>query len=87
MQKVSSRKIKKTTNDLYDDLLNIKDAIADTADGVKTRAEGLVTELLEDIQNRATGYHDEVEEYIAEKPLQTLGIAVLFGIFLGKVVL
>ena len=87
MQKLTARKVKKTGNDLYHDLLNIKDAITDTADGVKTRAEGLVTDLLEDIQNRATGYHDEVEEYITEKPLQTLGIAVLFGIFLGKVVL
>jgi ElaB/YqjD/DUF883 family membrane-anchored ribosome-binding protein len=87
MQKLKSRKTKKTEHDLYHDLLNIKSALTNTADGVKGRAEDLVTNLLEDLQNRTTGLQDEVEEYITEKPLQTVGIAVLVGIIIGKIIL
>ncbi|MES2217131.1 MAG: hypothetical protein V4501_01835 [Pseudomonadota bacterium] len=87
MQKLKTRKTKKTENDLYHDLLNIKNALTDTADGVKERAETLVTDLLDDLQTRGTTLQDEVEHYVTEKPLQTLGIAVLFGIFIGKIIL
>jgi ElaB/YqjD/DUF883 family membrane-anchored ribosome-binding protein len=87
MQHTKSRKVKKTQHDLYHDLLNIKSALSNTADGVKGRAEDMVSDLLEDLQNRTSGLQDEVETYVAEKPLQTLGIAVLFGIFIGKIIL
>jgi ElaB/YqjD/DUF883 family membrane-anchored ribosome-binding protein len=87
MQKLKSRKVQKTKNDLYHDLLNIKSALTDTADGVKDRAESLVTDLLEDLQGRTTSIQDELETHISEKPLQTLGIAVLVGIVIGKIIL
>ena len=87
MFKFASRNKKRTENDLYRDLLNIKNAIVDTADGVKTRAEHMVTDLLEDVKARASDYHDTVEGLVTDNPFQTLGIAVLFGIFVGKIIL
>lgn len=87
MQKLTSRKTKKTEHDLYHDLLNIKSALASGADGVKGKAEDLVSNLLEDLQNRTSGLQDNVEEYVTDKPLQSLGIAVLFGIIVGKIIL
>jgi ElaB/YqjD/DUF883 family membrane-anchored ribosome-binding protein len=87
MQSTKTRKLKKTQNDLYHDLLKIKDYLTDTADGVKSRAHDMVTDLIEDVQGRTTGLQNEIEGYAKEKPLQSLGIAVLIGVVIAKVIL
>jgi len=82
MQSTKS-KVNKAGKDFYHDVLQIKEALADTADGVKGRASTLVSDLLKDLQSR----ENNVEDYIKEKPMQSLGFAVLFGIIIAKIIL
>jgi ElaB/YqjD/DUF883 family membrane-anchored ribosome-binding protein len=82
MQSAKS-KLNKTKKDFYHDVLQIKDALSDTADGVKSRASSLVTDLLKDLQDKESN----MEDYIKEKPLQSMGFAVLFGIVIAKFIL
>jgi ElaB/YqjD/DUF883 family membrane-anchored ribosome-binding protein len=87
MEKTRSRKVQKTEKDLYHDLLKIKSALTNTADGVKSRAGNMVTDMIDNLHSTTHGIQDEVEDYITTKPLKTLGIAVLIGIIVGKVIL
>jgi ElaB/YqjD/DUF883 family membrane-anchored ribosome-binding protein len=79
----TKNKVNKAGKDFYHDVLQIKEALADTADGVKSRASHLVSDLLKDLQTK----ENNVEDYIKEKPMQSLGFAVLFGIIIAKIVL
>jgi ElaB/YqjD/DUF883 family membrane-anchored ribosome-binding protein len=85
------KKLKKTNNDVYHSLLTLKDTLAETladkADGVKSRASEILTDLLENCQTKTSDYQNEIEEYVNDKPLKALGFAALFGFLLGKVVL
>lgn len=87
MEKLRSRKTKKTEKDLYHDLVKIKNALANTADGVKSRAGDMVTDILDNLQAKKDGIEEDVSDYITHKPLQTIGFAVLLGIFIAKVIL
>ncbi len=83
MQSSTKNKINKTGKDFYHDVLQIKEALADTADGVKSRASHLVTDLLKDLQTKESN----LEDYVQDKPMQSLGFAVLFGIIIAKFIL
>jgi ElaB/YqjD/DUF883 family membrane-anchored ribosome-binding protein len=83
MSTSTRNRLNKTSKDFYRDVLQIKEALEDTADGVKSRAGHLVTDLLKDLQKK----ENNVEEYVKEKPMQSLGFAVLFGVILAKFIL
>jgi ElaB/YqjD/DUF883 family membrane-anchored ribosome-binding protein len=87
MQSTTTKPVKKTEKDLYHHARKIKDALADTAEGIKGRAGDLVSELIEDLENRESAIQGKVEDYVKEKPLHSLGIATLVGIFIAKVIL
>lgn len=86
------RKLKKIANnhDVYQSLINLKhtlsDALADNADGVKTRATEMLNNLIEDFQDRKNEYQEDLEEYVAKKPYRSLGVALIAGFLLGKVI-
>ncbi len=87
MKKLKSKGIKNMDNKMYHSLLNLKEALGETTDGVKSRAGELITELLEDFQEKSTDYQHELEEYIMDKPLKSMGLAIGFGILIGKFIL
>jgi ElaB/YqjD/DUF883 family membrane-anchored ribosome-binding protein len=74
-------------NDLYYNLNNIKNALAETTDGLKGRAGELVNDLLENLQDRTSEYQDTVEDFVTDKPLKALAIAAAFGLFIGKFII
>jgi ElaB/YqjD/DUF883 family membrane-anchored ribosome-binding protein len=87
MTKATTKKVKQSGHDLYQDLIKIKDALADTTEGLKGKAGNLVSELLENFQGRGSDLQDEIVEYVTDKPLKSLGFAVLLGIVVSKVIL
>jgi ElaB/YqjD/DUF883 family membrane-anchored ribosome-binding protein len=80
-------KAKAAQKDLYDNLSTIKDALSETKDGIKSRASDLISELLEDLRDQGTEYQDTVEEYVTDKPLKSVGIALAIGVIVGKFLL
>ena len=83
----SRRKVKKSQNNIYADLIRIKDSMKDTAGEVKGRASDLLNDLIEEVQDRTSSVQSEIKDYAKDKPLQSLGIAVLLGVIIGKIVL
>ncbi len=73
--------------DLQESLLNVKSAIGEATGDVKGRAIDMISELLVDLQTKTSDYQDELEDRISAKPLKSVGIAVLLGLFIGKCIL
>jgi ElaB/YqjD/DUF883 family membrane-anchored ribosome-binding protein len=69
--------------DLQSDIDKIKAALADAAQDVKGRAGEMLQQSIEDVKERSTILGEDIGDYVAEKPLQSLGIAVLAGAVLG----
>jgi ElaB/YqjD/DUF883 family membrane-anchored ribosome-binding protein len=82
----TGKQAKKAQKDLYHHVLKIKDALSDTAEGVKGRAGSLVSDLLQDLHDKESKIEGVVEDYVKEKPLHSLGFAVLAGIIIAKIV-
>lgn len=70
------------------DIEKIKNLFAETLAGVSEKTEEILSESLDDLKERTAPVKDTVGNYIAEKPVESLVIAVLTGIaiglFLGK---
>lgn len=66
----------KSNIDLHDDIEKIKSAITQTTDDLKYTA----TELYSDSINQAK---EKTTNYIAERPLTSLGVAVGVGVLIG----
>lgn len=64
-------------------LFRLKIAIAENADGMKTRAEELMTDLFDDFKDKVSEQHEYVAEYAGNKPLQTIGVSLLVGGVIG----
>jgi ElaB/YqjD/DUF883 family membrane-anchored ribosome-binding protein len=87
MARAKARRKVVNKNDLYSYLHNIKDALAETTDGVKSRANEMLTDLIEDMQDKRADYQEHVEEYVSAEPLKSLGIALAVGFAIGKFIL
>jgi ElaB/YqjD/DUF883 family membrane-anchored ribosome-binding protein len=74
-------------NKMYNTLVNLKEALANSAEGAKSQASDMLSDLIEDmddVRSEAQGY---AEQYVKSYPLKSIGIAVAAGIFLGKFIL
>ena len=70
-------------NDLYNDVEKIKEAHADTTKDIKDKVSDILLESIEGVKDKTADVKNNVENYTAEKPLKSLGIALLVGAALG----
>ncbi len=69
--------------DIYGDLTRIKDALADATSGIKGRASEVLSESYDDVKERSVALQENVRTMVTEKPIKSVGIALLAGICLG----
>lgn len=69
--------------DLTDDIMKIKAALRNATRDVRGKATQMLNDSYVDIKDRSHEVRDQLGDYIAEKPLKSVGIAVLTGIFIG----
>jgi ElaB/YqjD/DUF883 family membrane-anchored ribosome-binding protein len=69
--------------DLYGDLDHIKESLAALTKDVKSKAAGMFSDSFESAKDKGYEINDEVEDYISERPYQTVGTALLIGLVLG----
>jgi ElaB/YqjD/DUF883 family membrane-anchored ribosome-binding protein len=70
-------------NDLYDDLTKIKAALSDATNSVRGRAGNLISHQIADVRDKTTDIQDNLVDYVTDKPLKSIGIAILTGVFIG----
>lgn len=69
--------------DLYDDVEQIKAALMQASQNMKGRANEILSDSVDDIKKHSSEAKDSVANYAAQKPFQSLGIALLAGIAIG----
>ncbi|CAN5338476.1 hypothetical protein BH10PSE19_BH10PSE19_00510 [soil metagenome] len=76
--------------DLQEDIRMIKskvlettDAITNTAKDVKSKAEELLQDSINDVRTKSANLEESVIEYIIENPLKAVGYSVLAGALLA----
>lgn len=69
--------------DLYHDFENIKDAFTEATYDVKGRAGEILSQSMESLKDKSSDLKDGVEEYVSNKPFQSMGIALLAGMVIG----
>jgi ElaB/YqjD/DUF883 family membrane-anchored ribosome-binding protein len=72
---------------LYKTLVNLKKTLSNTAEGAKSEASDMISELLEDMESVKSEAQGYIEQYVKSYPLKSLGIAAALGLFLGKFIL
>ena len=80
---IKNRNTHQSDYDLYDDVEKIKAALADVTRDVKGRAGEVFYHSVDDLKEKTTQIQTDVGQYVAEKPLKSLGIALLTGIVIG----
>jgi ElaB/YqjD/DUF883 family membrane-anchored ribosome-binding protein len=72
---------------LAKNLNNVKNTLSESSDEFKSRAAGLASDFLEHLKFGNANYQDAIENYAIVKPFKALGIALLAGFIVGKVIL
>jgi ElaB/YqjD/DUF883 family membrane-anchored ribosome-binding protein len=72
--------------DLHGDLAKLKAILADTTSDVRGRAGEVLFQSLENMRNKSTEIQDNVSTYVADKPIKSIGVALLAGIAIGFLV-
>lgn len=78
-----AKRAKKEVHEIQDKLSQIKNAIADSTDGMKSKAGELITNLLDDVKEKVSEQHEYVGEYAGNNPLRLIGVSLLVGGLLG----
>lgn len=82
MQK-HARHLRSVHYDLNDDLAQIKSAFADATEDVRDKTGKMLHHSYSNLRATSSDLQKFLSDYVAEKPLKSLGIAVLSGIVLG----
>ena len=77
------RRSSKHEYDLQADLIRIKDAIMDATRDAKGKAGEMLYDSFEQAKDTSVAAKDNVTEYVAEKPLKSLGLALVTGLLVG----
>jgi ElaB/YqjD/DUF883 family membrane-anchored ribosome-binding protein len=85
MQKTKIKRVRSAQNDLYNDLTKIKAALADATSSVSGRTGNLISHQLNNVVGKTTDFQDEVEDFVVEKPLKAISIAVFTGLVIGLI--
>ncbi len=85
MQKASvkTRNSHHKSPDLYGDLQKIKAMLAQTTSDARHQASDYIEQSFENVKDKSMELQDSVTNYVAEKPLRSLGFAMLAGIAIG----
>ncbi|EKD54057.1 MAG: hypothetical protein ACD_60C00126G0003 [uncultured bacterium] len=84
MSKATSRKHSHESDfDVYGDLAKIKTMLKKTTLDARGRAGEILANSIEDVREKGILAQKNVTHYIAEKPLKSVGFAVLTGVILG----
>lgn len=70
--------------DLREDILRVKEALAQTANDVREKAEELFHRSVQDAKEKSNDIEENVVAYVKEHPLKTIGYSVLAGVILAK---
>jgi ElaB/YqjD/DUF883 family membrane-anchored ribosome-binding protein len=88
MQKHSTRKHTKYSDfDLYGDMLKIRDAFSDTAKDAKGKAAEVLSQSFDNVKETTYDMQGKMTDYVAEKPIKSLGIALISGWLLGAIMM
>lgn len=68
------------------DLQKIKAALANASHDMKGITSDLLAQSVEDMKARSAKIQDNMTDYVAEKPMKSLGIALLAGIAIGYLI-
>ena len=70
-------------HDISDDVEKIKKALRAASHDIKCKAGELLNDSYEDVKGYTSSIKDNVEDYTTEKPIKSLGIALLIGVAVG----
>ena len=87
MQKHSAKKYMSSDFDLYGDMVKIRDAFSDTARDARGKAAEVLTQSYNDVKAKTADIQGYMSEYVAEKPIKSIGIALLSGALLGAIMM
>lgn len=77
------RTVRQFKNDLNTDIKEIKRALRHASFGLKSRANMIAHQAIENAREKSLAARDTAEDYIVEKPFKTVGFALLAGCLLG----
>ncbi len=69
--------------DLYDDVEKIKQSLRDATYDVKGKAGEIFENTMEAASEKREEIQEKMSGYLTEKPLKSLGIAMLAGLVIG----
>ena len=88
MQKHSTRKHAKYNDfDLYGDIVKIRDAFSDTARDARGKAAEVLSQSFDNVKEKTNDVHGLMTNYVTEKPIKSLGLALLSGYLLGAIMM
>lgn len=79
----SNRHGSRSEYDLAADYATIKAALADASADVRGRAYEILQEYMSDVREKSLNAKESFSDYVAEKPLKSIGIAILAGLIFG----
>jgi ElaB/YqjD/DUF883 family membrane-anchored ribosome-binding protein len=71
----------------YKTLIKLKKSLSNTADGAKSEASEMISDLIDDIDSVKSEAQGYVEQYVKSYPVKSLGIAAVVGLFIGRFIL
>ncbi|MEO8402246.1 MAG: hypothetical protein ABI597_10730 [Gammaproteobacteria bacterium] len=84
MYKTNARKHARNHEiDLHDDLSKIKAILAETSRDIRGKAGEVFSQTFEDAKEKTTAVKDNLTEYVTDKPLKSLGLAMFTGVVIG----
>lgn len=83
MQKHSTKKHSGSDFDLYGDMIKIREAFTDTAKDAKGKAAEVLSQSFDTVKEKTSDIQELMTDYVAEKPIKSIGIALLSGYLLG----
>jgi ElaB/YqjD/DUF883 family membrane-anchored ribosome-binding protein len=87
MRNTNLKNVNVNVNALSRNLNNLKEILADTSEDVKERANNLITNVIDTLKDKSDDYHENISDYVVEKPFKSIGFALMAGIILGKIIL
>jgi ElaB/YqjD/DUF883 family membrane-anchored ribosome-binding protein len=87
MQKHASKRHPHSDYDLYGDMIKIREAFTDTAKDARGKAAEVLSQSFDNVKERTSDIQALMTDYVAEKPIKSLGIAMLSGYLLGALMM
>jgi ElaB/YqjD/DUF883 family membrane-anchored ribosome-binding protein len=74
------------SSEISDDIAKIKAALSDTSSDLKDKANELYEDSLTTVKDKSNEVRDHIVNYTADRPLKSLGIALLAGVIIGYLI-